>query len=402
VVRAGYGIFYARLLGGLIDDLWTTNGLYQTAQSLSGSNATQLAAGPTFPNTLAAPVSGVAASATTIQFADPNLKAPYSSQGNVTVERQIGKDMVLSASGIFSRGIHLLSVVDVNAPTPTSSYTYAIDNAGGTQVGSFTTPIYLSGARPNSAFGSAYQDTNGVDSVYDALAVTFEKRFSHGFQSLASYTWAHEIDDGQGAGSNAIFFSGLTTTYNGNNSFERGSGSLDQRHRFVHSFVWAPKATSSNNPAAKYLLNNWQLSAITTLASGRPTGSPTISVSSAPTLPSGALLSTSYIDGLSGNSRVPFLPVDSIYTPASYRADARITKTIPFTIRDREVKLALNCEVFNVSNSWSPTAIATVEYVAAKGVLTASPTRWGYATADGGFPDGTQARRIQISARIQF
>ncbi len=39
-----------------------------------------------------------------------------------------------------------------------------------------------------------------MSSYYDALAVTFEKRFSHGFQSLLSYTWAHEIDDGQGGG----------------------------------------------------------------------------------------------------------------------------------------------------------------------------------------------------------
>ena len=54
VVRAGFGLFYARLLGGLIDDLWTTNGIYQIADSLSNSNPTQLAAGPVFPNALAA------------------------------------------------------------------------------------------------------------------------------------------------------------------------------------------------------------------------------------------------------------------------------------------------------------------------------------------------------------
>ena len=29
VLRGGFGCFYARLLGGLIDDLWTTNGIYQ-------------------------------------------------------------------------------------------------------------------------------------------------------------------------------------------------------------------------------------------------------------------------------------------------------------------------------------------------------------------------------------
>ena len=34
VVRAGYGIFYARLIGYMIDYLWTTNGIYQVADSL--------------------------------------------------------------------------------------------------------------------------------------------------------------------------------------------------------------------------------------------------------------------------------------------------------------------------------------------------------------------------------
>ena len=71
-------------------------------------------------------------------------------------------------------------------------------------------------------------------------------------------------------------------------------------------------------------------------------------------------------------------------------------------VADRELRLALNFEVFNVSNSWSPTSIATQEYTATKGVLTPTPTAWGYGTADGGFPDGTQARRMQISARLTF
>ncbi len=42
-------MFYARLLGGLIDNLWTTNGIYQIADSLTATNPTQLAAGPVFP-----------------------------------------------------------------------------------------------------------------------------------------------------------------------------------------------------------------------------------------------------------------------------------------------------------------------------------------------------------------
>jgi len=411
VLRGGFGLFYARLVGGLVDDLYTGSGIVQPTYNLSSSTAAQLAVGPSFPNLLAAPPSLGGASSLTLQFADPNIKTPYSAQGNITLQRQITSDMLLSVSGIFSRGIHLMSVVDLNLPTPSGSFTYTVNNASGTTTGQYTTPLYY-GPRPNTAFGSVYEDTNGVDSVYDALAVTLNKRFSHGVQMLASYTWSHEIDDGQEQASNAIFFSGTSALYNGDNSAERASGWEDQRHRFVYSIVWAPQYKFSN-PFANAVLANWQVATITTLASGRPYSSPSISVSSAPSscsatvttscLPAGeSLISTSYIDGYAGSSRVPFLPVNSILTPASYRADARITKFIPIKIKDRDTRLSLNFEVFNVSNSWSPTSMSSTEYTAAKGVLTLDPGAYGIGTASSGFPDGTQARRLQISARFTF
>ena len=416
VFRGGFGLFYARLLGGLIDNLWTTNGIYQIADSLSGSNSTQLAAGPVFPNVLPAPPSGASISAATIQFAAPNLKTPYSAQGNITMERQLTPDILLSVSGIFSRGIHLLGSVDVNVNPPTSSFTYTINNSSGQAVGTFTSPIYTA-PRPNTAFGTVYETTNGVDSVYDGLAVTLNKRFTHGLQMLGSYTWSHEIDDGQEQASNAIFYSSVTTLYNGNNAAERASGWEDQRHRFVYSLVWSPE-THFSNGFAKAILGDWQLSAITTLASGRPYTSPGVSGSiSACTatvttgcvqLPAGqSLLSASFPDAFTGSHRVPWLPVNDILTPAAYRADARVTKFIPIKIADRDTRLSLNFEMFNLSNSWSPTGMTSTEYILSKGVLTPNigsngVPGWGVGNADGGFPDGTQARRMQISARFQF
>jgi hypothetical protein len=399
-IRAGYGMYYARMLGGLIDNLWTTNGLYQVADSFTTTNPTQLAVAPVFPNALGAPPTGAGVGAATLQFAAPNLKTPYTQQANLSVSRQLPGQMVLTASGIWSRGVNLYGVTDLNA-SATTNYTYTIEDASGNPTGNFTTPVYTT-PRPNTKYGSILEVTNGTNSYYDALAVTLEKRMSHGFQSLLSYTWSHEIDEGQGGGSSAIFFSSLSSyTYNGNYGYERGSGTLDQRHRLVYSFVWTPKIGHGDNPFMKYVADGWQLSAITTLASGRPTGSPTIRVVSAPTLPGASFLSTSVIDGYSGGStRVPFLPVNSLYTPATYRADLRITKAIP--LGTERARLNLLFEVYNVSNSWSPTSLATQEYTATKGVLQLTPTAYGFGTADGGFPDGTQARRLQIAARLQF
>ncbi len=51
VIRAGAGTFFARLVGGMLDDVYTGNGIYQISDNLS--NATLIAQGPVFPNALA-------------------------------------------------------------------------------------------------------------------------------------------------------------------------------------------------------------------------------------------------------------------------------------------------------------------------------------------------------------
>ncbi len=226
VLRGGFGTFYARFLGSLVDNFWTTNGLYQTADSLSSTNSTQAAAGPMFPFALAAPPSGATVSASTIEFAAPNLKTPYSEQATLAVERAISNDSVLTVSGVWSHGVNLYDSQDLNAPAPTTTHTYIVDDLSGNQVSTFTTPVYT-GARPNTKYGTVYEVTNGESSWYDGLVATYEKRLSHGMQMLGSYTWSHEIDDGQGAGSNALFYNSFNSVYNGNYTFEKGSGSLD-------------------------------------------------------------------------------------------------------------------------------------------------------------------------------
>ncbi len=397
VIRAGAGTFYARLVSGLLDDVYTGNGAYQISDSLTSSNPTLLAAGPVFPNALAAPVSGITSGASTLDIMSPKLKTPYSEQATVAVERQIAKDMVLTVNGIFSRGVNLYGTQDINAPGLGAPFVYTITGAPAGYPSVYATQVY-SGARPNANFGPIYELTNGVSSWYDGLAVTFEKRFARGFQAQASYTWSHEIDDGQGTSTNAVFgFSDAIWTYNGNYGFDKGSGLNDQRHRFVYSFIWAPTFTRGTSAFSKYVVNNWLLSSITTIQSGHPAGSLTIHMNDTPTA---MLYSASALDGFNGNFRAPFLPVNSLYTPWVEQENFRLTKMIPLP---REgMRLNLNFEAFNIANNWSPTGMTTQAFTEAKGVLTFTPTAFGVGTSDGGFPDGTQARRLQVSARLTF
>ena len=78
--------------------------------------------------------------------------------------------------------------------------------------------------------------------------------------------------------------------------------------------------------------------------------------------------------------------------------DARISKQLPFSER---YKLYLNFEAFNVTNTIVDTSLNGQAYTLANGILSPTP---GYGTgrASAGFPDGTNARRAQVSARFVF
>jgi hypothetical protein len=84
---------------------FTTPGVARSAQYLPGrvrfNDQTFVGFGPVFPFTLAV---------------DKNFQYAYANQANVTVERQLTKDMSLSASYIFVGAHHLPHPEDINAP----------------------------------------------------------------------------------------------------------------------------------------------------------------------------------------------------------------------------------------------------------------------------------------------
>jgi hypothetical protein len=91
--------------------------------------------------------------------------------------------------------------------------------------------------------------------------------------------------------------------------------------------------------------------------------------------------------------------VNSLYTPPTYRADARISKVIPVS---EKFRLSVMFEVFNISNTAVDTSISNQAYTEAKRVLTLTPGAFGVGIASAGFPDGTNARRAQLAVRCVF
>ncbi len=397
VVRAGYGIFYARYPTGLIQTLINDNGAYTKEISLNGTLAADLALGPVFPNRLPGIDRTPPAGTVDLTMASADLRNPYTQQGDIGLENQLTRDLGLTVSYLWSRGLHLWTRQDINIGPQGAPVTYRINDASGNQVGSYTTPTYRLANRVDTRWRRVLVVDNGGNTYYNAMAVQLRKRFSKGWQGNLSYTWSHAIDYNQGGGTNNIFFSAgdfLRSTFNGDYRGDKGSSLLDQRHRLTMNFIASPTFTKSDGGVARYLVNNWQLSGILTMASSH-NATTTLRVSGSPF--TGAA-NTSTLNGFGGANRVPWLPYGNLDIDKLYRLDARLTKILPFTER---YKLYINFEAFNVFNHKYFTAVNTEAFSATAGVI--SPTaRVGLGSQAQGFPDGTSARRAQLSFRFVF
>ncbi len=411
VLRAGYGLFYARYISAMVANFFSLNDLY--TQSLSITSPTSAGA-PVFPFALSSPA-GALAGNRAITFAAPNMRNPYTQQINVAIERALSKSTTLTTSYLQNRGKRLFTVRDINiGPLSSQVYNFTMLDANYNPTGQvYSTPLYLLSNRIDSRYGHINQVENGGKQWYDALVVQLNQRFTGTFAGTVAYTWSHELDENQESGSNAIFFSsGPMGLYNGNYSYDKANGNLDQRHRLVSTIIVHPKFMKSDSAFARYVVNGWEWNGLLTLASGRPSFE-SISYSSTANLPQAF---TGTLNGLGGDNRVPFLPNNPLMLDPTTRFDTRLSKVFP--IREK-MSFTLLFEVFNLTNTVSNTSVSAPGFTAAnKGTATApnfvispcasatatvcAPLTPGLGTASGGFPDGTNARRAQVGARFVF
>ena len=115
----------------------------------------------------------------------PRLQLPYTFQWNASLEQAFGSSQSLTLSYVGANGRKLLEEED------------------------------LSVAKYNPDFSTLYVFTNGLTSSYNALQVKFQRQLAHGFQALASYTWAHALDFG---------------SYNAALPYQHGNSNLDVRN----------------------------------------------------------------------------------------------------------------------------------------------------------------------------
>jgi len=144
------------------------------------------------------------------------------------------------------------------AATPTFACGYALEQG---LAGAAHYPVGFGVPVP---FNSVDAQLSDASSWYHALTVNIQKRFSHGFELLSSYTWSHSIDDG----------TDLQSTLEPQDSrfpfLERANSVNDQRHRWVTSAVFTTNLAHSGDSAWKHFMGGFTLAPIIEVSSGRP------------------------------------------------------------------------------------------------------------------------------------
>ena len=229
VVRGGFGVFYDLVSSQV-------NGAFLAGPPFSAFNILSGAAFP-FEATNSTPplIPSVGTLSQLDGVLNPNLKLPYTLEWNVAVEQAMGRQQTLSISYVGASGRRLLqtSVVEQPPTNPDVSGTF-VDNT--------------------------------ASSNYNALQMQFQRRLSHGLQGLASYTWAHSVDDGS-AGSAELLgnYGAPRSSPNAN----RGPSDFDIRNAFSAGMTYditMPKTNAITNA----ILRGWSIESLILVRSAPP------------------------------------------------------------------------------------------------------------------------------------
>jgi hypothetical protein len=113
-----------------------------------------------------------------LNSSDVNIKTPYTQSFNLTVERELSKNMVFSIAYVGNLGRHLYTAL---SPNDSNAIEDGNNNASDSQ--------------PFPGLGYVDQSAYVGESYYNGLQAKLEKRLSDGLSFLASYTYSRAFDD---------------------------------------------------------------------------------------------------------------------------------------------------------------------------------------------------------------
>ena len=371
VIRAGYGIFY--------DAPWTwmMSGFPQnspwgasiTLNAPSGGLSNPwlgYPGGNPFPTPTPPTSDFVFPSGGSYVSMPLHVRSAYVQQWNLAMEKQIGKNLHVSATYMGNKTTHLWLGREINPavyiPGNCGAGQYGLTAAGACSTLANVNQrriFYRANPEQGQLLGSVSLLDDGGNATYNGLLFAAERRFSGHFTALVNYTLSHCL--GEGDQSNG---GGIGNQYQdpNNRAGEHGNCVTDRRQIFNTSLV--AQSPSIGQPFVRRLVNHWQVAGIFTASSGAPLN---VTVGS-----DNALAGEGTVfdrPNLAGNPNVSkrtilqwFNPAafakaaygsygnlgrNTIVGPGSWDLDLSLARTLPVSER---VKLVFRAEAFNLLN----------------------------------------------------
>src|SRR5579871_185274 len=194
----------------------------------------------------------------------------YMNQWNLSVQRQVGKDWLISANYVGNSTIHMISGEQTNPSLFLGLGPCTLQTASG----SVSYPVCSTTANAqnrrinsllNPAQGQFYSGIGNIDdggtASYEGLNLSAQKRLSHGVTAGANYTWSHCISDvyNQNPGNGGV------APYNARRQWRSNCVGNDLRQQLSVNLV----ATSPrfSNTWMRILASGWQVAPILSIRS---------------------------------------------------------------------------------------------------------------------------------------
>ena len=221
---------------------------------------------------------------------DHNFHSPYAENYNLTIQRELPGQMILSLAYVGSVAHHLISEVESNHII-NPAVCLADPNCAGdpedavilpTQNG-FDNNLNPTGQPSNFPYG-AFNANIGVplvasygtqssfgNSNYNAFQASINKSLSHGLTFLLAYTYSHSLDNGssfENSGFGGVAGPGLNP-FNFHDNY--GDSAFDARHRMVLSYTYnIPSLQHIAHWIPSRIADGWRFGGITTFQGGFP------------------------------------------------------------------------------------------------------------------------------------
>ena len=207
----------------------------------------------------------------------PGFRPPYAENYQLTVERELPGQIVAIASYVGSLGRHNQDTVEGN-PVTTAGHDACLADPVCQSVDYYQASVYpthtlypqaIDPETGQTHFHSDAQIQSEGSSNYNALELSMTKGTTHGLSGQVSYTFAHALDtvsSYEGGG-----FGGERGYNQYDPALNYGNADFDTRHRLVIAPIYTvPTHGGDQLSLINLLASNWQVSSISTFATGLP------------------------------------------------------------------------------------------------------------------------------------